>query len=1052
VMDHERASAGPVCPACGAGVPAEARFCPSCGASIVAGAPERRVVTVLFADLVDSTRLVVSLDPEDARGRLDELFRRLTAEVRRRGGTVEKYIGDAILAVFGFPTTHGDDAARAVQAALAMRDAARSLGAELTDFPPQLRIGLDTGEVVGAFAGDLRLSGEAVHTAARIQQAAAPDEVLVSIRTLRAVGDSVDTGPPRQVLAHGTQRPVEVVEVRGFVPAPPRVGPPMVDRERDLPSLVRALRRATDEGRLVLLVGEAGIGKSTLARAAAERLGPEVRVLWGRCLPEWHSLPLWPVREVLAAASGVAVAEAAPKLAAAVGRLVVEVWPEPETADHAASAVCRLIGLQSEAQAEPPNEFGARELAAILAGVFSRLAAKQPTLVVLEDIHCASRDLLKVAAILISGGLRTAARLGFLGVTRPDAAALDPAWIAQTETERIDLASLPRSATSELLAFTLGEQNPARHLRERVFEASRGNPLFVKELALAIRETGRPPDRPPSLPIPDSLRTLIGERLDRLPPERKGVLCRAAVIGRWFSPTALASLVQEEREQLERALDELAGSGLIERLPDRLTGERHGYAFHHILFRDVAYSLLPKAARSELHERLAAWLAGGGEREPPESVAPHLVEAVRLARQVRRPTVADRRLAARAVAVCRRAAQRLREQEALVAAASMLDDALDIAEIARTPGEDLAELRMLRGTLRGITGDPQSALADLEAATRSERAAIRAQAFIELSNLHGILNDYDRASAMADPAVAESKAARSPALLARALRAKALRPFVTGDLLSAAALLEEALSISGAEAGSALAIDLRSTLLPVRLYLATPLPELAEQAGALAAAARANGRRNAEAGANWVLGEVRLLQGDLAAAERHFTTADRQRRDIGLTADRVWSLLGLARVAIALGDPRRARRLAEEAVKITRTPDGLAEPDAFVHLAEAYLAERDLALAAGALERARSSVQPDDVVLHAEVERVEAHLATARGDHRAAASLLRHALAALTITDYRLDWLRTAAQLLPALVSAGLHDEAAEVAAEVRRHAEAIGAHALARGLPEAAP
>jgi class 3 adenylate cyclase len=1052
-MHLERASAGPACPSCGAGLPAGARFCPSCGARIVAGAPERRVVTVLFADLVDSTRLVVSLDAEAARDRLDQLFRLLAVEVRRRGGTVEKYVGDAILAVFGFPTTHGDDAARAVQAALAMREAARSLGAQLTDFPPELRIGLDTGEVVaGAYEGDLRLSGEAVHTAARIQQAAAPDQVLASVRTLRAVGDSADTGPPRQILARGTQRPVEVVEVHGLEPAEPRAGAPMVDRERDLPALVRALERATEENRLVLLVGEAGIGKSTLVRAATERLGPQVRVLWGRCLPEWHSLPLWPVREVLAAAAGVAVAEPVPRLAGAIDRLVVEVWPEPETAANAAAAVCRLIGLQSQEREGPPNEFGARELAAILAGVLARLAAQQPTLVILEDIHCASRDLLKVAAILITGGLRTAGHLGFLGISRPDAAALDPEWIGQTESERIDLASLPQSATSELLAFTLGEHEQAGQLSERVFEASRGNPLFVKELALAIRETGEPPARPPSLPIPDSLRALIGARLDRLPAERRGMLCRAAVIGRWFSPTALASLVQEETEQLERDLDELAGSGFIERLPQRLTGDRRGYAFHHVLFRDVAYSLLPKASRSELHERLAAWLASGDERESPESVAPHLVEAVRLAREVRRPTVADQQLAARAVAVCRRAAQRLREQEALVAAASMLDDALDIAGIAGTPAEDVAELRMLRGTLRGVTGDAASALEDLRAATSSGRAALRAHAYIELSNLYGIMNDYHRASAMAEPAVAESRAARSPELLARALRVSALEPFVTGDLMRAAALLEEALEISGAEAGSGLAIDLRSTLLPVRLYLATPLPGLAEQAEALATAARANGRRNAEAGANWVLGEVRLLQGDLAGAERHFAAADRQRRDIGLTAGRVWSLLGLARVALGRGDPERARRLAEEAVEITRTPDGLAEPDAYVHLAEAHLAGRDPALAAAALERARASVQPDDVVLGAEVERVEAHLASARGDHRAAAALLRHALAALTITDYRLDWLRTAAQLVPALASADNHDEAAGVAAEVRRHATAIGAHALVGGLPEAVP
>jgi class 3 adenylate cyclase/tetratricopeptide (TPR) repeat protein len=1004
---------------------------------------------MLFADLVDSTRLVESLDPEDARARLDGLFGRLAGEVRRLGGTLEKYVGDAILAVFGFPTTHGDDAARAVRAALAMRDATRSLRAELTDFPPQLRIGLDTGEVVaGNLGGDLRLAGEAVHTAARIQQAAEPDQILASARTLRSVGDPVDTGAPHTILARGKQRPVEVVEVRGFAPVAPSHGTVMVDREQDLPRLVHALDRATQQRRLVLLVGEAGVGKSTLARAATERFGSRVRVLWGRCLPEWHSLPLWPVREVLSSAAGVGVTEPGRVLAAAIGRLVSAAWPEPESAATAATAVCRLIGLESEGQPGPPNEFGARELAATLAGVLTRLAADQPTLVVLEDIHWASRDLLDVAAIMVTTSTRTGGRLGFLGITRPDAAALDPDWIARAGTERIELGSLPEDATSELLAVTLGDQHATHQLAGRVFEASRGNPLFVKELALAIRDTGEPPDRP-SLPLPDSLRALIGARLDRLPAARKRVLCRAAVIGRWFSPTALASLVQEPSEQLERDLDELARSGLIERLPDRLTGDRSRYAFHHVLFRDVAYSLLPKASRSELHERLAGWLAGelGAEREPPEAIAPHLVEAVRLAGEIRRPTAADRVVAIRAVTACRQAAQRLREQEALVASAAMLDDALEMAQIAGTPAEDVAELRMLRGTLRGVTGDPDSALEDLAAATHSERAAIRANAYIELSNLHGMLSDYDKASALAEPAVAEARAARSPGLLARALRAKALEPFVAGDLVRTASLLEEALALSGDGDQTGLAIDLRSTLLPVRLYLATPLEELAAQAEELATTARTHGRRNAEAGANWVLGEVRWLQGDLAAAERHFIAADRQRRDIGLTTDRVWSLLGLARVAAARGDAARARRLAEEAIEITSRPDGVAEPDAFVHLAEAYLVDRDLDRAAGALRRARSSLQPGDVVLHAEVERVEARLATARGAHQEAAALLRRSLAALTSTDYRLDRLRTAAQLVPALARAGLQAEAAELAGDVRRQASAIGAHALGHDL-----
>ena len=1010
------------------------------------------MVTVLFADLVDSTGLVESLDPEAARGRLDQLFRRLAAEVHRFGGTLEKYVGDAILAVFGFPTTHGDDAARAVRAALALRDGARSLVAEANDFAPRLRIGLDTGEVVAAATGaDLRLAGEAVHTAARIQQAAEPDQILISLRTLRAVRDSIDAGPLRSMVARGKQRPVEVAEVRGFAETPPPAGTVVVDREHDLPRLVNALKGAINGRRLVLLVGEAGVGKTTLARAATAPMHPGTRVLWGRCLPEWHRLPLWPVREVLAAAAGVPVTDPPAVLAAAIGQLVAEAWPEPDTAANAAAGVCRLIGLELDEQPGPPNQLGARELAATVAGVLTRLAAQEPTLVVLEDIHWASRDLLDVASILVTTGARAGERLGFLGITRPDASALGEG-VAPAGMERIDLAGLPETATSELLAITMGEQHSTHRLAWRVFEASRGNPLFVKELAMAIRDTGEPPDRPPSLPIPDSLRALIGARLDRLPAARKQVLCHAAVIGRWFSPAALSSLVPEPRDELEVALDELAGTGLIEPLPNHLTGDRDSYAFHHVLFRDVAYSLLPKAARSDLHQRLAIWLAGqpGTGPEPSEVIAPHLVEAVRLAGEIRRPTPADRLLATSAVAACRQAAQRLREQEALVAAAAMLDDALAIAQVAGTPTEDVVELRVMRGTLRGVTGDPEGALADLEAATRSERVSIRAQAHVELSNLHGMLSDYGRAAPMVERALAEARSARSPSLLARALRAKALEPFVAGNLVSSASLLEEALAVCGSDDQSGLAIDLRSTLLPVRLYLATPLGELSTQAHELATTARAHGRRNAEAGANWVLGEVHALQGDLAAAERHFTAADQQRRDIGLTSARVWSLLGLARVAVARGDAARARRLAEEAIAVTSRPDGVAEPDTFLHLAAASLLERDLDGATAALDRARASLQPGDVVTHAEVERVQARLATAEGDHEGAARLLRQSLATLDSTDYRLERLRTCVELVPALARAGCSGEADRLAGEVLQRASAIGAHALVLELERA--
>jgi hypothetical protein len=359
----------------------------------------------------------------------------------------------------------------------------------------------------------------------------------------------------------------------------------------------------------------------------------------------------------------------------------------------------------------------------------------------------------------------------------------------------------------------------------------------------------------------------------------------------------------------------------------------------------------------------------------------------------------------------------------------------------------VAELKVMRGTLRGVTGDPDGAMDDLRAATRSARAAVRAQAFIELSNLHGVLRDYEGAAPLAERALAEARAARSPSLLAQALRARALKSFLGGDLAETARLLGEALALARAGDRPGLALDLESTLLPVRLYLTTPLDELTRQARQLAAAAAAQGRRNAEAGANHVLGEVCALRGDLGLAERHFSAADRRRHDIGLTAQRVWPLLGLARVAVARGDARKARHFAQEAIAVTSRPDGVAESDAFLALAEACLADGDRAAADAAIERARASLQPDDVVLRGELLRVKAHLASARGRHDDAAALLERSLAALDGTDYALVRLRVMVDLVPALGRAGRQAEADALAAEALRQARAIGAHGLVRTL-----
>ncbi len=1062
------------CSGCGAVAPPEARFCPSCGGRLRAGAEERRVVTVLFADLVGSTTLVESLDPEAARSLLDESFRRLATEIRHCGGTLEKYVGDAILAVFGFPVAHGDDAARAVRAALTMRaaledpgpdpDPAAAAGSPGPGPRLQLRIGMATGEVVAVFsANDLRVAGDAVHTAARIQQAAEPGQILISTRTARAARDLVVAGPPRRIVARGKQRPVEVVEVTGMITTPEPVSR-MVDREEDLPRLLGAVKAAAGHSRLVLLVGDAGIGKTTLVRATAAELGDQVQVLWGRCLPDWQSLPFWPVREVLAAAAGVPVTDPSGTLAEAITALVTKSWTAPEAAGTAA-AVCRLIGLKSAA-AEPaaataPSQIGARELAAALAGVLCRLAARERTVIVLEDLHWASRDLLDVAMILVSGGCPPQSELAFVGTARPDLP-VDLEWMERTGARRIDLDCLPQRSTAELLQLVLGDDlEVAPDLVAQVQEASQGNPLFVKELGLALREADAADLDHATLPIPDSLRALIAARLDRLPPSCKRILCRAAVVGRWFTHDALVTMSDVDEDvlaDLQRDLALLQDGGLIERIPDWISGRPNSFTFQHTLFREVAYELLPKATRSELHKRLADHLVARSGHQArqlalPELIAPHLVAAVRLAGQIRTPTAGDQVLAIRAVGACRLAAERLRDQEALASAAQMLDEAISLVGVAGTPPEELTELWVRRGALRAEIGDPAAAIADLRAAAASERPALRAVAYTELSNLYGRLNEFDRCVAAADHALADAATTGRPDLLARGLRAKAQEPYLAGDLRETERLLLDALAHARDGGHPDLAIETQSTLVSVRLQLATPLATVREEALSLAAAARAVGRRNAEAGASFALGEVAALQGDLELARRHYEHANQQRRAIGLTLQRLWSLLGLVQVAIGRGDAASARRLAEEAITLTLKPDGSADPEAELHLAEACLAgdPPDLEGAAGAVRRSWRSLQAGDVLSRARLQRTEAHLARASGRGEEAVALLERALATLDPTGYRLERLRTIVDLVRTVRRAGAGQQqgrqAGLLAAEALAQARAIGARRLVREL-----
>ena len=441
--------------------------------------------------------------------------------------------------MFGYPTGHDDDAARAVRAALAMRDIVKTAETALGDIPLQLRIGLDTGEVAaGLWSGDLRVTGPAVHTAARIQQAAEPDQILLSARTLRAARDMVEVGPAERFDVRGQRQPVEVVEVLGLAPAEPATDP-MVGRETDLPRLIAALDHAAHHNRLVLLVGDAGVGKSTLARAATAEIGDRVHVLWGRCLPDWQSLPFWPVREVLAAAAGPGRHRAGRRahlLHRPAGRR--DLAGPGGRPGHRGGAV--PAGRPGPGRARPgrPARRGRHPRAGRRPGRGAvrpgqeRAGPGGPGGPALGHQRPAGGGL--------DAGHR---RLPVRGPARlpgdQPARAARPAGVAAQDRDPTDRPRPARRAAGGRAA-RLGARRRRRAGAGRPrLRASKGNPLFVKELAIALREAGRHRPGQPSLPIPDSLQALVAARLDRLPLSAKRVLCRAAVVGKWFSHAAL---------------------------------------------------------------------------------------------------------------------------------------------------------------------------------------------------------------------------------------------------------------------------------------------------------------------------------------------------------------------------------------------------------------------------------------------------------------------------------------------------------------------------------
>jgi class 3 adenylate cyclase/energy-coupling factor transporter ATP-binding protein EcfA2 len=600
------------CARCGYQNSAEHRFCGSCGQALGAEDPaaaalegERRWATVLFADLSGFTSHSEVTDPEEVRWMVDRLTGKIGEIVRTYGGWVDKVIGDAVMAVFGAPVAHEDDAERAVRAALELQRYATENADELAGLA--LRVGLDSGEVMFAPVGprerrEFTVMGDAVNTASRLQGAAPKGGVLIGERTTRACGQAIRCEAVKPVRLKGKEAPVNAWLAREAV-APPAQRPvsegSMVGRTAELEALCAAWNRvaARLEPRLVTVLGPAGIGKTRLCRElarVAEHDGG--RVIAGRSLPYGESTGYAALADVIRTVAGIYESdpriEARQKLARRL-----ELLPDLEQPHEVLAHLALLLGLTEEAVDDRTALFVSVQ------SFVEALARERSTLLVIEDIHWADRGLLDLIEWL--GAHVSQGRLMVVASARADLLDSRPDWASRVPGHvQLRLDPLAADESRELALRLLRDLPDPDLAADQIMETAGGNPLFVEELTAAFAEGAADP----ASHLPVAIRSIIAARLDALPADERHVLLYASVVGNIFWPSVVECLAGDDARVATAVLDDLELRDLIRRQrSSRMQGEDE-YAFKHGLIRDVAYATLPRAARREHHAAVAAFL------------------------------------------------------------------------------------------------------------------------------------------------------------------------------------------------------------------------------------------------------------------------------------------------------------------------------------------------------------------------------------------------------------------------------------------------------------
>jgi class 3 adenylate cyclase len=623
---------------------------------------ERKLVSLLFADVVDSTAMGASHDPELVRSVMARYFASMKGIAETHGGTVEKFIGDAVMVVFGVPRLHEDDAERAVRAALAMRDAVAELNRGLR-IALALRIGVNSGEVVAGVGDDRQflVTGDAVNVAARLQQGADADEVIVGALTERLTRDAIEYQPREPITAKGKTAPMpafRALRARTAVPGSHRDTPALVGRERELRQLLDAFAWANNEraGYLVTIVGNAGVGKSRLVDEALVRLAQqaEVRILKGRCLPYGAEITYWPLMEVLREDAGIKPSDDRAAALAKLGERLAQLVSS-DRLQAIKARIALVLSLESP-DAALPTVAPARIAAELSWGIrqyLEAIGASRPLVVVIDDLQWADTAALDVLGQLADRS--SAVPFLLVCIARPELLEGYPSWSAgRADASLLVLEPLDESDTCTLLARLMGSRSLPPLVGSWVLERSAGNPLFCEEFVRMLIEANhleladgpwRAKDSASDLPLPETIQSIVAARIDGLQPAEKIALRQASVIGERFILDELLDLGDE----LGATPEALLRKGFF--VADRDDPSGRTLRFKHLLVRDAAYAGLTKAERAELHEGFADFQARtAADRliEYEEIIGYHLEQATHLRQQLGLDDERTRALAGRA--------------------------------------------------------------------------------------------------------------------------------------------------------------------------------------------------------------------------------------------------------------------------------------------------------------------------------------------------------------------------------------------------------------------